>query len=190
MTTFRRQIVLDFAKWTALSALRSGAPIKSRAQIYRLLDAVRFGEVLGGGPPIKGPTFDAWHEAETLALRARGGDLPVGWAAKLINVYLKTAAYVGELGRPDLRKALHPPIDAGLWRGLAARFRGRPEIVGEVCCVRRIRDIENYPTYHRIIAGCRTAAASLGCALIEVEQLWRGAATPRVKVAGGQIERE
>jgi len=40
MTESRRQIILDFAKWTALSALRSGAPIKSRADVYGYVSIV------------------------------------------------------------------------------------------------------------------------------------------------------
>lgn len=174
----RDGIVLDFAKWTALSALRSGAPIKSRAHVYRLLDAVAFGDVLQPGPSVTGPQFDAWHEAETMTLCGHDHRVQVGWSAKLINVYLKTAAYVGDLGRPGLRDSLHPPIDAGLWTGLADRFREQREIVDAACCVRRIKDITDYSTYLRIIAGCRAAARELGCSLIEVEQLWTGSATP------------
>ncbi len=188
MTEVRRQIVLDFAKWTALSALRSGAPIKSRLHVYPLLDAVAFGEVLRPGALIAGAEFDGWHETETLALCARDRRVPIGWGVKLINVYLKTAAYVGDLGRPGLRAALHPPIDAGLWEGLADKFRGRPEILDQACCVRRIRDIADYLTYRRIITGCRAAADTLGCSLIEVEQLWRGSATPVVYNAGKKEE--
>jgi hypothetical protein len=178
MTEFRHQIILDFAKWTALSALRSGAPIKSRAHVYRLLDAVAFAKMLLPGRPIGGAEFDAWHKAQPLALCALDQRVPIGWGAKLINVYLKTAAYVGDLGRPGLRDALHPPIDAGLWGGLAAKFRDRPEILDEARCVRRIKDVTDYATYRRIIAGCRAAADALGCSLIEVEQLWQGSATP------------
>jgi hypothetical protein len=179
MKGFRRQIILDYAKWTALSALRAGAPIKARTEVYPLLDAVAFGDVLNPGPPIAGAEFDAWHEAETAALCARA-KVPTGWGAKLINVYLKTAAYVGELGRPGLRQVLHPPIDAGLWKGLARRFQSRLDILTETCCVRRIKDITDYATYRRIIAGCRAAARELGCSLIEVEQLWLGSATPQL----------
>jgi hypothetical protein len=178
----RRRIILDYAKWTALSALRSGRHSKSRTDVYPLLDAVGFGVVLGPGPPIANVEFDAWHEAETAALcaRAPGARVPPGWGAKLINVYLKTAAYVGELGRPGLRETLHPPIDGGLWAGLKKKFKGRSDILGDACCVRRIKDIKDYPTYRRIIAGCRAAARELGCSLIEVEQLWLGSATPVV----------
>jgi hypothetical protein len=178
MSEPRPQIVLDFARWTALSALRSGAPIKSRADVYRLLDAVAFDVVLHPGPPLTSVAFDSWHEAETLKLCGRDPRVPIGWSAKLINIYLKTASYVGDLGRPGLREALHPPIDAGLWAGLSERFGGRRDIVDDACCVQRIRDIRDYLIYSRIITGCRVAAHELGCSLIEVEQLWRGAATP------------
>jgi hypothetical protein len=146
--------------------------------VYRLLDAVAFAHVLHSESPIATEEFDAWHEAQTLSLCDRDRRVPTGWGVKLINVYLKTAAYVGDLGRPGLRDALHPPIDAGLWAGLAKMFRQRPEILDEARCVLRIKDITDYVTYRRIIAGCRAAADALGCSLIEVEQLWQGSATP------------
>ena len=47
-----------------------------------------------------------------------GPRLCVGWAAKLLNVYLKTAVYIGSLGPRELVAHLHPPIDGGLWSGL------------------------------------------------------------------------
>jgi len=154
----RRQILVDFAKWTALSALRSGSPIKSRSEVYPLLDAVDFTRVLRPGPPIAEKAFEEWHEEQTRGLCTRNYDVPIGWGAKLINVFLKTAAYAGDLGRPGLRRVLHPPIDRGLWDGLRERFPDQPDMLREACCVRRIRDITNYETYRRIIAGCRTAA--------------------------------
>src|SRR5438445_1837101 len=149
MAEFRCQIILDYSKWTALSALRSGAPIKSRADVYPLLDGVAFGTVLTDSQPIAGNEFDAWHEAEVSALCTRDSRVRIGWGAKLINVYLKTAAYVGELGRPGLRDALHPPVDSGLWDGLRKRLPDRPDIIDETCCVQRIKDITDYVTYRR-----------------------------------------
>jgi hypothetical protein len=122
--------------------------------------------------------FDAWHKAATESLCARNPRLVIGWGVKLINVYLKTAGYIGGLGRPGLKESLHPPIDAGLWDGLHARFRDKVAILDEVLCVRRIKDIGDYSTYRRIIEGCRLVATELDCLLIEVEQLWLGAATP------------
>jgi hypothetical protein len=100
--------------------------------------------------------------------------LSVGWAAKILNVYLKTRCYVGREGRAQLDEAIHPPIDAGLWLGLRRRFRDHPSILSESNCVERIKDIADYECYSRVVAGCRAAAKELGCKLIEVEQLWAG----------------
>jgi hypothetical protein len=178
MTECRPQIIRTFAAWTVLSALRSGAPIKSRETIYPLLAAIRFKSMFVGSRDVTGKEFDAWHRAETLALCERAGRLSIGWGAKMINVYLKTAAYVGGLGRPGLADAVHPPVDGGLWKGLRHRFAAQPGLLARTHCAQRIRDIRDYETYATIIDGCREAAGLLGCRLIEVEQLWEGAAPP------------
>jgi len=104
--------------------------------------------------------------------------LRVGWAAKIVNVYLKTAVYVGSLGRPGLVTLIHPPIDSGLWTGLKKRFHDRHDLLAKTHVVNRIRDIVDYATYSTIIVGCRAAAEELNCLLIEVEQLWEGADQP------------
>lgn len=171
----RANMIQTYAGWTALSALRSGAPIKDRAAIYPLLKAVPFRDVLGSDhPAITALEFDAWHAASTKLLCEREPRLTAGWATKLLNVYLKTAAYVGDLGRPGLRDQLHPPIDTGLWTGLGQRFPGSP-ILEKTHVVTRIKNIHDYPTYLTIITGCREAALQLDCRLIEVDQLWKGA---------------
>jgi hypothetical protein len=172
-TDCRTTIVDAFARWTALSALRSGSPVKSRADIYPLLRSVDFASALAlRGASCSVEAFDAWHRRAVLALKAKDSRLGVGWAAKLVNVYLKTACYVGDLGSPALRDVLHPPIDAGLWSGIGQRFKGRPDILKDTHHVTRIRDIQTYDRYKRIVAGCRLAAGVLGCRLIELEQLW------------------
>jgi hypothetical protein len=176
MTNCRSEIIRTFAGWTALSALRSGAPVKSRREIYPLLATVDFDAVLQGSTPILYSEFDLWHEVALDRLCTLEPRLSTGWAAKLINVYLKTTSYVGELGRPGIRAALHPPIDAGLWSGLRRRFANDAEVLAQTHVVQRIRDIRDVETYHTIIAGCRKAAEALGCTLLEVEQLWEGAA--------------
>lgn len=177
MSNPRRQIPQDFAKWTALSALRSGAPLKSRQDVYPLIDAINFAAVVGSDRVIDRRAFDAWHRRETEAIVERDNRLVVGWAAKVINVYLKTAVYVGDLGRPGLREVLHPPLDGGLWAGLRRQFVADPALLAEICCVERIRDIDDYDTYLRIIKGCRRAAVKAGCTLCELEQYWRGPVT-------------
>ena len=182
----RCQILVEYAKWTALSAVRSGSPIKAREPVYRLLDGVTFPKVLMPSlGPISCERFNEWHRCQTEDLCARakadlppkwveahGLAFPVGWGAKLINVFLKTTAYVGELGREGLRDVLHPPLDAGLQRGLRQRFTERADIVQNVT-FGAIKDITDYETYRTVISGCRAAAKELGCSLFEVEQLWR-----------------
>lgn len=47
----RRQILVEYAKWTALSVVRSGSPIKAREPVYRLLDG---GHVCESARPVTG----------------------------------------------------------------------------------------------------------------------------------------
>jgi len=176
MHDVRTDIIETFAQWTAMSALRAGAPIKSRRDVYTAVRGVAF-EVLFANAlgAIDRATFDSWHEETVHAMIQREPRLTVGWAAKIINVYLKTRVYVGSQGRQDLRELIHPPIDAGLWLGLKRKFQvERPDIVERTNCVTTIKDIGDYKCYRRIIDGCRVAAEALQCDLIEVEQLWAG----------------
>ncbi len=87
MTEPRATILRTYAEWTALSALRSGAPIKSRASIYPLLRNRLFARLedraLG---PLISAEFDAWHERACTWIVSREARLQVGWAAKMINV--------------------------------------------------------------------------------------------------------
>jgi hypothetical protein len=175
MSDVRKAIIATYAEWTAMSALRSGAPIKSRRDVYTALRgidfAVLFDDALG---PINRTSFDAWHADAIQAMIEKEPRLTVGWATKIINVYLKTRVYIGAQGRAYLKEMIHPPIDAGLWLGLARRFPNRPDILEHTNCVTRIKDIVDYKCYRRIIDGCRSAAKALDCELIEVEQLWAG----------------
>ena len=147
----RCQILAEYGKWTALSAVRSKCPIKATEPVYRLLK-----------PEVT--------------------PFPVGWSAKLINVFLKTTAYVGDLGRAGLRAALHPPLDNRLRDHLVKCFRECPEIRDAVD-FHSITGIVTYEQYERIIDGCRAAAEELAkrggtCSLFEVEQLWSTGAPP------------
>jgi hypothetical protein len=175
MSEVRKAIIATYAEWTAMSALRSGAPIKSRREVYTAIRgvdfAVLFDNALG---PINRTTFDAWHAHAVQEMIKHEPRLTVGWATKIINVYLKTRVYIGAQGRHHLKEMIHPPIDAGLWLGLKRRFADRPDILERTNCVSRIKDIVDYECYRRIIDGCRVAARALNCELIEVEQLWAG----------------
>ena len=188
----RCQILVEYAKWTALSAVKAGSPIKALKPVYRLLAGVAFSRVLNpslGRIPRK--EFNEWHRCETNALCARAkplpprwveahscSEFPVGWSAKLINVYLKTAAYVGDLGREGLRDVLHPPLDNRLKARLVKCFREYPKIRDAVNFP-SITAIATYEKYEIIIDdGCRAAAEVLGCSLFEIEQLWSTDAPP------------
>ena len=176
----RFRIVIAFARWTALSALRSGRHLKSRADIYPLLDALPWDELLDvRRGEIGTKQFSEWHRRAIEMITTRS-PLPVGWAAKLINVYLKTAVYVGGLGRPGLGGLLHPPLDAGLWTGLARQFGKDSAVCLKTHSRISIQSIDTYDTYMTIIEGCALAAEAAGCTLIEVEQWWGGAASPAV----------
>ncbi len=178
----RAAMIATFAEWTAMSAIRASAPIWLRNDGYRALRAVNFiplfDTALG---PISRGAFDEWHEEAVLRMIARERRLTVGWAAKILNVYLKTRAYIAREGRRDLIDMIHPPIDSGLWLGLSRQFAGQPDILAMTNCVSRIKGIVDYECYRRIIDGCLAAAVLLQCRLLEVEQLWTG---PQFSQAG------
>ena len=66
MSEIRKAIIATYAEWTAMSALRSGAPIKSRRDVYTALRGVDF-EVLFADElgPINRATF--WFVARACA---------------------------------------------------------------------------------------------------------------------------
>ena len=187
----RCQILVEYAKWTAFSAVRLG-PIRASESVDELLGGVAFSKVLNPSlGQISRKEFNEWHQCETNALCARAkplppwwvaahscSEFPVGWSAKLINVYLKTAAYVGDLGREGLRDVLHPPLDNRLEARLVKCFREYPKIRDAVNFP-SITAIAKYAKYERIIDGCRAAAEVLGCSLFEIEQLWSTDAPPK-----------
>ena len=181
----RCQILVEYAKWTARAAVASGGPIKKKETVYRLLDGVAFSTVLDPSLGlISCKDFNEWHARQTEDLcdraepdlppkwiEAHGPQFPVGWGAKLINVFLKTAVYAGGLGRKGLCDVLHPPLDNGLKKGLKKLFHGRPDMIEKVD-FGAIRDIKCYTRYRTVIEGCCVAAKELDeCSLIEVEQL-------------------
>lgn len=184
MSPQREKIIKTFSAWTALSALRSGAPVKSKADVYKIIESLPFCQILNSPASCRDAdqaqkscdAFELWHRAALHAAVIKiknicGKSDEWGWAAKIINVYLKTAVYVGDLGPLGLRECLHPPIDGGLWKGLCKRFPGDP-LLKNACCVKKIKDINSHTTYSKIISGLRVAAQKLNCTLFEVEQLW------------------
>jgi len=169
----RDNIITAFAEWTAFSATRSGCQIKKKEMVYPLIRTPAYSQIFHGGP-IATIEFDLWHRRNTLSICEREPVFPIGWAAKLINVYLKTKVYLAGEGRPGLIDSIHPPIDNELWKGIQLEYRNRPEIITKTHTVSRIKEIASYEIYTEIINGCRLVAADRGCRLIEVEELWQG----------------
>ncbi len=172
----RRKIINDFSEWTAFSATRSGCPLKSRNAIYPLIRTPKY-HSLFDGDEISASEFNNWHHQSTLGICAAESAFPVGWATKLINIYLKTMVYLAGMGRQGLVQCIHPPIDNGLWEGIRSRYGHRPDIISKTHVVNRIRDIDTYDKYRTIIEGCRLIAEARHCHLIEVEELWQGTET-------------
>ena len=171
--TPREIIITAFAEWTAFSATRSGCPIKSKECVYPLIRVPKYDEILYGDR-ISREEFEKWHETNTIAICNANNRLPIGWAAKLINVYLKTRVYIAREGRVGLIECIHPPIDNELWKGIMKEYRYEPAITKKTHIVSRIKEINSYQIYKTIIEGCRLIAQKRGCYLIEVEELWQG----------------
>lgn len=169
----RKNIIQTFAEWTAFSASRSGCPIKAREDVYPLVRLPDYNFILGK-KTITQEEFDSWHKESTLKIHEKDNRILVGWATKLINVYLKTSVYLAGEGCPDLVECIHPPIDSGLWRGIKSAYKNNPEIINKTHIVSRIKDIIGYNTHYKtIIEGCRLIAQNRKCYLIEVEELWQ-----------------
>jgi hypothetical protein len=168
----RHHISQQYARWCAFSATRSGAPQKSREVVYPLIDVPAYDEILVGNEEITEAAFDSWHQENSERICQQNAQWTTGWATKLINVYLKTLVYVGQIGRPGLVAHIHPPIDGGLWDGVARRYEPNSEIIQQTHFKRRIKHIADYNTYKTIIAGMKLIRTKENWKLIEVEQLW------------------
>jgi len=172
----REQILKTYAEWTVLSALKR-APIRSKQEVYPLIEKINFSEVLDRSKGnITLEQFESWHKK---ALETAIGANPklkgqYGWAAKIVNIYLKTYCYVGDGGREGIRDCLHPPIDTGLWKGVKRKFSDHPNILSDSHAVTAISSIKTHSTYLKLISGFREASKKLNCSLIEIEQLWEG----------------
>ena len=178
----RLKILYEYAKWTAFSAVKFPAfPLAGGgAKVFPLLAEVAWSDVLDASKgPISCKDFNAWHKRQTEALCDQAkphlkdgwSEFPVGWSVKLINIFLKTAAYVGDLGRPGLRDVIHPPLDSSVKKGLMEHFKGQPAMVAKVD-FGAIKDITTYERYRTVIDGCEVAAKDLRCSLFEVEQFF------------------
>lgn len=165
-------ITHEYARWTVLSALRRGA-IRKKSLIYAALAKVDFSPLFDSAlGVIDEKEFSQWHnKALEVLVGTEGLENKYGWAAKILNVYLKTTVYVAGLGRSGLVQLVHPPIDAGLWGGLLEQFPAH-NVLNQTHRVQTIVGITSLAIYHDIIDGMRQMANMRECLLIELEQFW------------------
>jgi hypothetical protein len=150
-------------------AIRFAAQVGKR--VYNLIEQYAdLTALFAPNPAIDETGFDRWHEKTVLAFCKVEAALPVGWAAKIVNVYLKTRVYLAGEGREGLVTAIHPPIDTSLQKGLKKRFPLRP------WRKMTIKSIQSYQDdYMPFIKECRWIAREEGCLPIELEWYWQGA---------------
>jgi hypothetical protein len=177
----RLLIIQTFARWAAASAARQGSPVRGRAW-YEHIDHVRIKDLLSD----KSPTaegFARWHRAEVERL-GRNAHVPIGWAAKIVNMLTKVHVYVAGRGAPQLRGLIHPPIDNFLVNAILKKFSARTqaecpnrhEIVRLCSMGKPIGSVTTYRHYLKVIEGLTMVAESEGWTLFETESLWDDAA--------------
>ena len=174
----RLAIVCAFSEWTAYCVARSGWPpavSKDRGTVYALIRTPDY-DGLVTRDDVSRDEFNQWHEQNTHLVLREQPHLPLGWAVKLINMYLKTRVYLAGDGCPQLSDHIHPPLDSYLWNGIKAKYWDIPEIFRKTHILCKIKDIKDYATYRTIIQGCELIALRRGHRLIEVDELWGGTA--------------
>jgi len=166
----RSEIVRDFARWVAYCSV---AAVADEGEVYAALDRVDFGALFDrerGG--VSAAEFAAWHRAATETASRAAPSLNAGYAAKMINEYLKTRCYVGGFGRDGLADAIHPPIDDGLIAGLRKNLSARAELRDDLASVPSMERMNGYGEYEILIRVCERAARITGSSLLEAELFW------------------
>jgi hypothetical protein len=168
----RETIVKVFAKWAAVSASRRG-DVRKGEELYPLLEDCYFDELFNDNISISEDEFKNWHRKITKKMTDTTKNLSIGWAAKLINVYLKTRVYIAGEGRPNLKECIHPPIDGILWKKIKETYRDDPSISDKLDIFTTINAISDYEEdYEPIIDVFRIITNKRHISLIEVDELW------------------
>jgi len=185
-------IIRNFARWVAASAARQGSPVRGRAW-YEHIDRVHIEALVSDKSPSV-ESFSKWHRREVEGL-SRNAKVPIGWAAKIVNMLTKVHVYLAGRGSPALLGLIHPPIDNFLVNTILRNYSARTEAEcknrGEIlrlCSMGKpIKSFTSYERYLEVIAGLKMIAESEGWTLFETESLWddNAAQLPR----GGQIAR-
>jgi hypothetical protein len=156
----RKGIIRQFAVWAAVSALRSGSSIKSREKIIKIINDVPWDELFKVDSQER---FDSWHAEQRARINKKYKALSHGWAAKIINVYLKTLAYVSSDFYPNVRKYLHPPVDGILIRHLRKKYGGINQVT--------LKEMKS-ETYEKIISEIKKITGREGVSPLEIEKYW------------------
>ena len=111
-----------FAVWTAGTAARTKGNRFKVKHAKEILEAAGFdARFLTRNLPkaaIMDQEHDQWRDSVIAAAGQRGFNFTHGIAAKLINVYLKTAFVSLKGAKQDSVDSLHPPFDSLLLKGL------------------------------------------------------------------------
>lgn len=172
---YREKVIRNYAAWTATAALRSGKHIKDGFSLQNALEEV----VVLADIPSTQTEFDLWHERvvpmlqkKVLELRSTNDEkeFSVGWSAKLLNVYLKTLYYVGDLEPSDIRKVIHPPIDNILVDSIIEEYGVS---IWSYENKFTIQGIEKYDVYSEMIKRLKQIANKSNLEnLIDIEHVW------------------
>ena len=165
----RQELVTDFARWVSSCAVSAFPP----EEVYAALDTVDFTPLFQSDlGPIGAEEFRAWHESAIAEMQDAQPKFNVGWAAKILNEYLKTKCYVGGYGRDGLVDVIHPPIDNGLVLGLRNEFSGDSDLRQRLDSLEKMSGLDTYAKYDELIQVCGRVARVSGCSLLESEQFW------------------
>jgi len=174
MNKAKTKIITDFATWTAFSAARR-SPIRSQEDLTKLINKPDYEKILRN-KKVNSSSFTRWHRTSVKKIKqAAGTGFSYGWAAKLINVYLKSRVYLGGENRLCLISYLHPPIDQYLIAGLKEEVRKMGGEEHHLDTLKKYKSIVKIDKkfYENLIAVFREISKEKNCKLIELEQFWK-----------------
>jgi len=198
----RKIIIENYSIWTAYSAARIGCPFRGKALGKKLKELfIDKGQIerISGADPISNEEFSEWHKRIVTTLsgiknKNSRKKIGIGWAAKILNVFLKTYAYVGDQGRPNIRTFLHPPLDSILIKLILEHENLKPDSKEKVALRKTIgkaipiSSLKSYKIYLSVINALRRFAEMIGKKTVfELEGFWE-TSTPLKRTPSFNIE--
>ena len=153
------QIADRFGYWTARCAMRNWSQESVNYALSQLNFEQLFNTELGR---IEKEDFERWRTEAIQDIQriefvnktdGKLKGMPLGWAAKMITIYLKTTCYLGGFGRENLDNLIHTPLDNILVTNLRDRFKGCPHLVQGLSAFRTIEGLseEGLRCLHRFV---------------------------------------